>query len=185
MINVNDFDFDILKNSNLQTITTRTKDSRYVEYYNAPFAFDIETSSFYDGENKRACMYIFMFALNGNYVYGRTWEDFDFTLNKLKEVLQLNEYRRIIIYVHNLGYEFQFLIGHERFKDVFARNARHPIKCTMNEYFELKCSLMLSGMSLAKTAEDLTSVKIQKLTGDLDYKLLRTWRTTLTKEELA
>lgn len=59
-----------------------------------------------------------MFALNGNYVYGRTWEDFDFTLNKLKEVLQLNEYRRIIIYIHNLGYEFQFLIGHERFKDV-------------------------------------------------------------------
>ncbi len=185
MINVNDFDFDILKNSNLQTVTTRTKYNKYIEYYNAPFAFDIETSSFYDGENKRACMYIFMFALNGNYVYGRTWEDFDFTLNKLKEVLQLNEYRRIIIYIHNLGYEFQFLIGHERFKDVFARNARHPIKCTMNECFELKCSLMLSGMSLAKTAEDLTSVKIQKLTGDLNYKLLRTWKTTLTKEELA
>lgn len=185
MINVNDFDFDILKNSNLQTVTTRTKDNKYIEYYNAPFAFDIETSSFYEDENKRACMYIFMFALNGNYVYGRTWEDFDFTLNKLKEVLQLNEYRRIIIYIHNLGYEFQFLIGHERFKDVFARNARHPIKCTMNECFELKCSLMLSGMSLAKTAEDLTSVKIQKLTGDLNYKLLRTWKTTLTKEELA
>lgn len=185
MINVNDFDFDILKNSNLQTVTTRTKDNKYIEYYNTPFAFDIETSSFYEGENKRACMYIFMFALNGNYVYGRTWEDFDFTLNKLKEVLQLNEYRRIIIYIHNLGYEFQFLIGHERFKGVFARNARHPIKCTMNECFELKCSLMLSGMSLAKTAEDLTSVKIQKLTGDLNYKLLRTWKTTLTKEELA
>lgn len=185
MINVNDFDFNILKNSNLQTVKTRTRDNQYIEYYNAPFAFDIETSSFYDGENKRACMYIFMFALNGNYVYGRTWEDFDFTLNKLKEVLQLNEYRRIIIYIHNLGYEFQFLIGHERFKDVFARNARHPIKCTMNDCFDLKCSLMLSGMSLAKTAEDLTSVKIQKLTGDLNYKLVRTWKTPLTQEELA
>lgn len=184
MINVNDFDFNILKNSNLQTVTTHTRDKQFIEYYNAPFAFDIETSSFYDGENKRACMYIFMFALNGNYVYGRTWEDFDFTLNKLKEVLQLNEYRRIIIYIHNLGYEFQFLIGHERFKDVFARNARHPIKCTMNDCFDLKCSLMLSGMSLAKTAEDLTSVKIQKLTGDLNYKLVRTWKTSLTKEEL-
>nr|DAW22706.1 MAG TPA: DNA polymerase B [Caudoviricetes sp.] len=182
MINVNDFDFNILKN-NLQTVTTRNRDNQYIEYYNAPFAFDIETSSFYDGENKRACMYIFMFALNGNYVYGRTWEDFDFTLNKLREVLQLNEYRRIIIYIHNLGYEFQFLIGHERFKDVFARNARHPIKCTMNDCFDLKCSLMLSGMSLAKTADDLTNVKIQKLTGDLDYKLLRTWKTSLTKEE--
>jgi hypothetical protein len=182
LINVNDFDFNILKN-NLQTVTTRNRDNQYIEYYNAPFAFDIETSSFYDGENKRACMYIFMFALNGNYVYGRTWEDFDFTLNKLREVLQLNEYRRIIIYIHNLGYEFQFLIGHERFKDVFARNARHPIKCTMNDCFDLKCSLMLSGMSLAKTADDLTNVKIQKLTGDLDYKLLRTWKTSLTKEE--
>nr|DAM70904.1 MAG TPA: DNA polymerase B [Caudoviricetes sp.] len=185
MINVNGFDFNILKNSNLQTVTTRTRDNQYIEYYNTPFAFDIETSSFYDGENKRACMYIFMFSLNGNYVYGRTWEDFDFTLNKLKEVLQLNEYRRIIIYVHNLGYEFQFLIGHERFKDVFARNARHPIKCTMAECFDLKCSLMLSGMSLAKTAEDLTSVKIEKLTGDLNYKLLRTWKTSLSEKELA
>ena len=43
MINVNDFDFDILKNSNLQTVTTRTKDNKYIEYYNTPFAFDIET----------------------------------------------------------------------------------------------------------------------------------------------
>lgn len=31
----------------------------------------------------------------------------------------------------------------------------------------------------------MTSVKIQKLTGDLNYKLLRTWKTSLTEEELA
>lgn len=54
----------------------------------------------------------------------------------------------------------------------------------MNDCFDLKCSLMLSGMSLAKTADDLTSVKIQKLTGDLNYKLVRTWKTSLAKKEL-
>lgn len=52
----------------------------------------------------------------------------------------------------------------------------------MNDCFDLKCSLMLSGMSLAKTADDLTSVKIQKLTGDLNYKLVRTWKTSLAKK---
>lgn len=184
MINVNNFDFDTLDKANLQIVKARSREGKWIEYYNAPFAFDIETSSFYDGENKRACMYIFMFALNGNYVYGRTWQDFDYTLQELKRVLKLQRDRHIIIYIHNLGYEFQFLIGHENFTDVFARNARHPIKCTMNECFDLKCSLMLSGMSLAKTAEDLTSIKLEKMVGDLDYKKVRTWKTPLTEKEM-
>ena len=32
-------------------------------YYNIPCAFDIETSSFYEGDEKRAIMYIWQFAI--------------------------------------------------------------------------------------------------------------------------
>ena len=42
--------------------------------------------------------------------------------------------------------------------DVFARTARHVIKATMNNCFDLKCSYFLSGLSLAKLAEDLTAL---------------------------
>lgn len=165
------------------TVTARNRDE-FIEYYNLPFAFDIETTSFYDGDNKRACMYIFMFSLNGSYIYGRTWTDFDFVLDNLQSALRLNNKRRIIIYIHNLAYEFQFLIGHTQMSDVFARTARHVIKATMNNCFDLKCSYFLSGLSLAKLAEDLTSVKIEKKIGDLDYKKIRHYNTPLTEKEL-
>ena len=38
---------------NAETIKTAKK----IEYYNMPCAFDIETTSFYAGEEKRAIMY--------------------------------------------------------------------------------------------------------------------------------
>lgn len=184
MINCYDFDFDILKNDIIEYKLKSTHDGK-IFYLNLPFAFDIETTSFFDinGE-KRAIMYIFMMSLNGNYVYGRTWEDFDYILNKLQEVYKLNKSHKLIIYIHNLSYEFQFLIGHTKISNVFARDERHPLKCTINDYFELKCSYFLSGLSLEKTAENLTHIKISKKIGDLDYTKIRHNKTNLTSEEL-
>ena len=54
-----------------------------VDYYNIPVCFDIETSSFYQDNEKKACMYIWMFSIDDNIIIGRTWEDFLFLCDEL------------------------------------------------------------------------------------------------------
>ena len=81
-----------------------------IEYYNISCAFDIETTSTYYNNKKVAFMYAWGFALNdeSNYFTGRTREEFLSILDDIKHELKLSFTRRIVIYVHNLGYEFQF-----------------------------------------------------------------------------
>ena len=98
-----------------QSKTIRT--NKKIEYYNIPCCFDIEASSFYDNfivrpENKRALMYAWVFGIGEYVVMGRTWEEFIDLTNTVSEILNLGAsgkyHRRIICYVHNLGYDFQF-----------------------------------------------------------------------------
>ena len=155
-----------------------------IRYLNYIFSFDIETSSFYENDEKRACMYIWMFSINDMVVYGRTWTEFSWFIEELSSVLELSYNKRIVVYVHNLAYEFQFLINHVEWSEVFARKKRHPIKALANECIEFKCSYFLSGLSLENVAKNLTSVKIEKLVGDLDYRKMRHSGTPLTPEEM-
>ena len=177
MIHISKYDW-----SELSNVTSVVK-SKGVRYFNHPFSFDIETSSFKIGEEKFACMYIWMMSVNGTTVYGRTWSEFEWFLEEIRIRLKLDFFNRIIIYVHNLAYEFQFLISHVEFSEVFARKKRHPIKALANSSFEFKCSYFLSGMSLDKTAENLTSIKIEKLKG-YDYRKIRHSKSILTDKEL-
>lgn len=163
-----------------------------IEYYNIACSFDIETTSFLQDvkegnkklKKKRACMYIWQMSLNGVEVYGRTWSQFHIFLGQLEHFLGLYNKRRLICYVHNLSYEFMFLLGHSNITDVFARKSCHPISCLLDGCIELKCSYFLSGLSLAKVAENLTTVSVSKLNGYLDYNKIRHSRTPLTEEEL-
>lgn len=177
MVHISDYNWCELDN-----LTDIVK-SKGVRYYNYPLSFDIETTSFKQGEEKRACMYIWMMNINGTSVYGRTWREFEWFLEEIRIRLKLDFFNRVIIYVHNLAYEFQFLISHVEFSHVFARKKRHPIKALANSCFEFKCSYFLSGLSLEKTAENLTSIKIEKLSG-FDYRAIRHYKTKLTSKEL-
>lgn len=177
MIHIKQYDWN-----ELEKITNVVK-TRGIRYFNYPFSFDIETSSFKIGEEKRACMYIWMMSINGTVVYGRTWNEFEWFIEEIRIRLKLDFFNRIIIYVHNLAYEFQFLISHVTFSEVFARKKRHPIKALANSCLEFKCSYFLSGMSLEKTAENLTTIKIDKLKG-YNYRKLRHSKTVLTDYEL-
>ena len=162
------------------------KGKQKIRYLNTSNSFDIETTSFYDfkGE-KRACMYLFMFCIDGITFYGRTWTQFSYVLEELKRRYKLDFHNRMVIYVHNLSYEFQFMIGHCALTHVFARTKRHPMKCLVNGCFEFRCSYFLSGLSLEKTADEIPGKPVKKLVGDLDYRKIRHWKTTLTEDELA
>ncbi len=176
-----------------------------VYYYNCPCSFDIETSSFYrdngivvDYKTKRerqktrpdynpekiAIMYVWQFGINGRVIIGRTWEEFFEMLSFISEHLQLDEKRRLICYVHNLSFEFQFMYKWLKWYKVFAIDTRKPIYAISEHFIEFRCSLLLSGYSLANLGEQLQRYPIKKLVGDLDYSLLRHSETPLTEQEV-
>lgn len=162
------------------------KTNKKVTYLNIESAFDIETTSYINNGEKSAFMYIWMFGLGlGKEIfYGRTWEEFLDLCERLQHYFGLNENRRLVIYVHNLGYEFQFMCKYFNWENVFAINERKPIKALCSYGIEFRDSYILSGYSLANTAKNLTTHKVRKMEGDLDYSLIRHQSTQLTEKEL-
>ena len=161
------------------------KSNKKIEYFNVPCSFDIETTSFYENEEKRAIMYIWSLGINGFMYYGRTWEEFINALDFLSEKLELNSKRRLVIYVHNLAFEFQFIRKLFVWDKVFATDLRVPVYAVTIKGIEFRCSYLLSGYSLENLGKGLTKYKIKKLMGNLDYSLLRHSKTPLTQQELA
>lgn len=155
------------------------------DYYDVPAAFDIETTSFYDGEgSKAATMYAWMFGIFGTVVVGRTWAEFTSMLERIADVLDLGNVR-LPVYVHNLAFEFQFFRKMFEWKDVFSLDVRKPIKALTGSGFEFRCSLALSGYALAKVGELVSDeYGVSKMCGDLDYRKMRHNDTPLTAEEL-
>lgn len=184
--------------------TDLKKNNKGEYYYNLPVSFDIETSSFYrdlDGRiynyeektklhvkqqkelEKIGLMYIWQFGINGYVIIGRTFDELKELLNKIKNILHLNENKRIIIYVHNLSFEFQFLCKEFEFNNVFATDLRRVLYAEIDGYI-FKCSYFLSGYNLDLVAKNLQKYKIKKLVGSLDYSLIRHTKTPLTSEEI-
>lgn len=178
---VTDFKSSLLDDLNISEIKTNKK----VTYLNIPCAFDIETTSMVINGEKFAFSYIWQFGIGlDNVYYGRTWAELLDFLEDLKGYLGLNESKRLVIYVHNLGYEFQFMRKYFNWVNIFAIDERKPIKAICDLGIEFRDSYILSGYSLANTAKNLTKHKIEKLVGDLDYSLIRHTETELTEQEL-
>src|SRR5699024_9440404 len=115
---------------------------------------------------------------------GRTWGELLEFLENLQDYLQLNDNKRLVMYVHNLGYEFQFMRKYFNWVNIFAVDERKPVKALCDLGIEFRDSYILSGYSLANTAKNLVTHKIEKLVGDLDYSLIRHTKTPLTEAEL-
>ena len=177
--------------------------NKKIYYYNIPCSFDIETTSFYrdlEGKiynyeqrqqlaknaklEKLSIMYVWQFGINGYIIIGRTWEEFLEMLGIVSRELHLNENKRLLIYVHNLSFEFQYIRKFFTWSKVFSLELRKPLYGLTTTGLEFRCSYLLSGYSLATVAKNLTKYKIKKLTGDLDYHLLRHSYTELTDEEM-
>lgn len=169
---VNGSDLDIVKNK------------RGVEFVNLPCAFDIETTSFTDSGEKRACCYLWQFGFNGFVIIGRNLlAEFPHFISALSTTLNLSVKRRLLCYVHNLAYEFQWIRKYFTWCtgefDFRANDARKPFAALTDIGVEFRCSFILSGYSLKKVAENLQSYKISKLTEQMDYTLIRHSETTL------
>ena len=133
-----------------------------------------------------AFMYIWQFCIADRVIMGRDWFSFGQLLTELEHRLELTTFgNHLVIYVHNLPYEFQFIRNFFRLSNVFAIDKRKVVKCMLNDVFELRCSYKLSNMSLEKFLENTKGVQHYKKSGKLDYTKIRTPSTPLTDEELS
>lgn len=166
---------EILKANNPQFVN---KDGNKI--MNEAISFDIETTSMRYGEEKIAFMYVWMLDIFGRTVIGRTWPEFVQTMNAISEYYDLkNIKRRMIVYVHNLAYEFSFIRKWFKWVKVFSLSRRKPLFAVTTTGIEFRCSYRLSGYKLEKIGE---MMKIEKL-GDFDYSKIRHSRTPLTPRE--
>lgn len=165
-----------------------------LEVINAPACLDLETTSFLyavgrtkKGDivtEKAGCMYVWMFGINGAVMLGRTWDEYRAFCDEIAVHFRLSAARQLIIYVHNLAFDFQFFRKMHKWGDFFARKQREPLKIVTCKGLQFRCSYMLTGESCAKVGEHLKRYKVQKMVGDLDYRLIRHHGTPLTGKEI-
>lgn len=164
--------------------------NKKTKYFNVPCSFDIETSSFSrstgNGEpEKTAIMYEWTFGIYGVVIVGREWGEFVSMLETICNELNLTNEKRLIVYVHNLSYEFQFMRKWFEWDKVFSIDNRKPIYALTSSGVEFRCSYLLSGYSLEKLGDELRTYPVKKLVGALDYEKIRHNKTPLTPDEIA
>ena len=159
-------------------------------------AFDIETSTIWMNDDHsqydvHSFMYVWQFQLEEYTIKGRTWKEyFDWlailqdAIGRIRSDNGLSDNPLLVIWVHNLAYEWTFLSGLYPFRndEIFFRDVRKPIYCRMFDTFEYRCSYIQSNLSLAALCKQ-TGVK-QKLSGQtFDYNKVRFPWTPLSEFE--
>ena len=181
VIDYKHFDYEWFQNLPLQKRKKGNQSTRQKYYYvDLITAFDIETT--YIKEIDNSVMYIWQWQFGDKCtVIGRTWYELRVFLEELKEILQDN---RLVIFDHNLSFEFQYLSGIFDFapEDVFCMDSRKVLKALLNNSFEFRCSYLQTNMSLRAFCEKM-GVHSYKL--KMDYNKRRYWYTELSPKELA
>lgn len=170
-----------------------SKKRRGHSYLEIPCAFDIETTNIYkrDAKTKRidsksftpyAFMYHWQFCIGFRVIFGRTWEEFQKMLKKLEREMNLSHKLRLVVYIHNLSFEMQFMRHFLNVTDSFCKTDRNPLYIVHNDCIEFRCSAALSNMSLAMFCKE-EGARFYKLTDTYDYRKIRTGKTQLTPTE--
>lgn len=175
-----DFPYYRIKKSNPLIQSTKC----YIEHL---MTFDIETSTIEKTDGSfEGYMYHWQVCIDGFVCFGRTWKEFLTFLRKMNRALNnYNEQHKLICYIHNFSYEFQFLYSWIKLTNVFAIDKRKPLKAISKEFnIEFRCSYLLSNMNLKKFIENTPNAHYFKGSGDLDYKKVFTPKSILTMSEL-
>ena len=177
VVDVKDFDVSYFDQYQIIPKLKRKKGSK--DILNVITAFDIESTRL--EEIEQSVMFIWQWQIGPDLtVIGRSWEDWLAVLRAYRDRFDA----WLIIYVHNLSYEFSFLKGIYDFQrdEVFCMEARKILKCTMFDIIEYRCSYLLTNMSLDKFLKKF-QVENKKLT--FDYNKRRFPWTKLSEEEMA
>lgn len=162
-----------------------------VTYSDLILTFDIEVSSgwlfngkvipfdktkdkkYYEKFEKVSVCYIWQSSIEDTVYYGRELKTFYDFLLEIDEKIKGKK----TIWVHNLSYEFQFLLNIITFDKIFART---PHKVIYAEWGDIKfrCSYFLTRLSLEAWAIG-RKLPVKKLTDTVDYLKIRTPNTVL------
>lgn len=185
------------KYSDFRGVVYRTYRHKSKNYIDTVITLDTEATSYFlvDGQwvtdngdydittatDRRVVLYIWHICINGITYYGRTLQQLREFLITLSAQFGGNT---AIIYVHNLGYDFEFFAPLFSGWEVFARKSHKPIYARLPTLsMEFRCSYFLTGMTLYNAAKSV-GAEHQKKAGDLDYTVARLPVTPLTPREL-
>ena len=147
--NVDTFDYSIIGDTPCQKRRPGNQGRRENKrkYKNLFCAFDIESTIHPDLE--QAFMYIWQCQIEDYTIIGRYWSEWILFCERVCQQLKQDEY--IMMYVHNLSYEFSFLKGIYSFtpEEVFCIQPRKVLKCEMLDHIEFRCSYLLTSESEA------------------------------------
>lgn len=159
-------------------------------YIDAINAFDIETSTIKTGEGTsdyEGFMYIWQFCYNNDIVVvGRTWNEFIELCNYIAAKSELiSKNKKLVVWVHFLAYEYQFIRQFFEWQDLFAKDVRKPLRCTTSNNIEFRCSFFLTNKSLSKATKKSKNCVHKKLDGDeYNYTEIRYPWSKLTPKQL-
>lgn len=170
----------------------------------------LDTETSHNKENTVGWIYQWAFTYNHETVWGRKPSELIECLDKIRRVNKLTyqeQYRRyIIVYVHNLSYDFEYIkqwlreyaarVNESKKTVGFSLQssplcAEHETTLAVGSHqvlswqiagLEFRCSYRLSGYSLAKWAKNLNA-KGRKKEGYVDYKKIRYQDTELTDDD--
>lgn len=164
-----------------------------IYYYNYPCAFDIETTTIRSGQlgyyredgRPLAFPYLFQFNVYGRVIMVRQYSEAIDVFNWLSKYLNTGAKRRLIIYDHNLGYEYGFFkdLWDPDYKSCFALDEHHPVTIVLKNGLMLRDSYKMTNMSLDTLSKDWSRhyFKAPEL---MDYDQLRTPYTKLDDQTL-
>lgn len=174
---VSDMDLDYLRSC--KSIYDYKRNERIADVI---MGFDIETTTY---SRDLAFMYVWQFdILYNNYHYvivGRTWPEWQLLIKTISQVLNG---RRHVIFVHNLGFEYQFFRNFiTQNHNVFAVKSRMPLKVKDEDLnTEYRCSWKLTNMSLEMACKREEGVRFHKEEEKIDYREIRFPDTVLSEK---
>lgn len=152
-------------------------------YYNVSASFDIETTSI-DGDKPYGFMYHWQFCIKDCVCFGRTWEEFVYFMDRISKVCGAVPQLKLVVYVHNLAFEFQFMHQFIHITSIFAREKGKPLTVRTCEHIEFRCSMTLANMGLSRFCQNSKGCTFWKKDGDeYDYKKVRTPFTEMSSKE--
>lgn len=162
-------------------------------YYNVPAAFDIETTTIkpgvmgYNHPDGRpiAFPYLFQFCIYDTVIMCRTYDECIDIFSWISDYFIGNTNKRLIMFDHNLGYEYGFLrdIWDINGKRSFALDEHHPVTLELEGGIILRDSYKMSNMSLETLTKDWSKTFFKE-PEIMDYRLLRTPYTELDNDTL-
>lgn len=183
------FKWELVENANNVIRPVGNPGGKYKRRYKDLWcAFDIETSTLKPcpgSADPQSFMYLFGFQIGDNNptIIGRDWADFVQVLSYIDSCLGGDE--TLVVFVHNLSFEFQYLAGVIEFDEgsVFSMGNRAVLRCTTcGGKVEFRCSRMQTNRTLRQFLRDM-GVPVQK--EELDYSEVRYPWTKLSDETIS